>query len=144
LRHPSSDWVWGMDKLDPRTTAFADQRVTSDRARFERTQKLLIGTPDLRLAGPTWGWLEAAFRSMAAMQRRRYAESITTPTLFFGAGRDRVVLTDAIRAFAGRMPNARYVEIEDAEHEILMEIDQIRARFWQAFDEFVAPYADQS
>lgn len=142
LRGRSSDWVWGMDKLDPRTTAFADQRVTSDPNRFARTQKLLVGAPDLRLAGPTWGWLEAAFQSMRAMQGAGFAETISTPTLFCGAGRDRVVLTDAIRALARRMPNARYVEFEDSEHEILMENDAIRARFWKAFDEFVAPYAN--
>jgi len=34
--------------------------------------------------------------------------------------------------------NANYVEIEDAEHEILMENDAIRARFWREFDAFVA------
>lgn len=141
LRGRSSDWVWGMEKLDPRTTTFADQRVTSDRARFARTQKLLVAAPDLRLAGPTWGWLEAAFTSMDAMQRAGYAEAITTPTLFCGAGRDRIVLTDATRALAQRMPNARYVAFEDSEHEILMETDSIRARFWKAFDDFVAPYA---
>ena len=43
---------------------FADQIVTSDVARFQRTQDILRLHPELRLAGPTWGWLEAAYRSM--------------------------------------------------------------------------------
>jgi lysophospholipase len=35
------------------------------------------------------------------------------------------------------MPHGSSIVIEDAEHEILMENDSIRARFWKAFDEFV-------
>ena len=44
--------------------------------------------------------------------------------------------TEAIRDYAKRLPKARYVEIESAEHEILMENDAIRARFWAEFDAF--------
>ena len=50
-------------------------------------------------------------------------------------------LEKELTAFAKRLPHARYVEFEDAEHEILMERDDIRARFWREFDAFVAAYA---
>ena len=46
----------------------------------------------------------------------------------------------AAREFAARLPHGRYEELPDAEHEILMESDSIRARFWDAFDGFVAKY----
>jgi len=52
-----------------------------------------------------------------------------------------VVHTPAERAYAERLANARYVEIADSEHEILMERDATRARFWAEFDAFVAQYA---
>ncbi len=136
----SPEWVWGMRERDPLKLTFDDQIVTSDRARFKRAQDALAANPDIRLAGPTWGWLEAAYRSMASMNAPGYAEAITTPTLTCGAGRDRICLTPQIKAFAQRMPNGRYVEFEDAEHEILMENDSIRARFWKAFDDFVAAF----
>ena len=35
------------------------------------------------------------------------------------------------------MPHADYVEIAEAEHEILMERNPIRAQFWAAFDAFM-------
>jgi lysophospholipase len=127
-----------MDKRDPLTMRFEDQIVTSDRARFRRSQDMLSLTPEIRLAGPTWGWLEAAYRSMRAMQQASYAGTIPTPTLIFGAGRDRICLTRAAQDFAQRMPHGEYVELEDAEHEILMENDSIRGRFWKAFDQFIA------
>ncbi|MGD0190555.1 MAG: alpha/beta hydrolase [Rhizomicrobium sp.] len=136
LRGRSPDWVWGMDKRDPLAMSFGDNLVTSDRARFARAQDVLAHHPEIRLAGPTWGWLEAAYRSIALVRSPGYAEAITTPVLIVGAGRDRIVKTSATRAFVRRLPRATYLELEDAEHEILMENDSIRARFWTAFDKF--------
>ena len=137
LGKPSTRFVFGIEERDPLELRFEDNAVTSDRARFESTQSRLRSQPFLRIHGPTFGWLGAAFRSMRRMRRKSFAEEITTPLLVFGAGRDRVVRTEAVRAFAEKLPNARYVEIEDAEHEILMETDSIRSRFWKEFDAFV-------
>lgn len=140
----TAEWVWGMKERDPLRITFEDNRVTSDRERFSRTREILTGQHDIRLAGPTWGWLEAAYRSMSPMMAPGYAEAITTPCLIFGAGRDRIVKTDAVRDFAQRLPRATYVEFPEAEHEILMESDAIRARFWSAFDAFADKYLPAS
>jgi lysophospholipase len=134
-----TDWVWGMEGRDPHRVNFATQLVTSDPQRFERTQMLLREHPDLRLAGATWGWLAAALRSMDWL--RGQAALITTPLLVVGAGRDRICVTPAAKAFAQAMPHADYVEIPEAGHEILMERNAIRARFWEAFDAFMAQQA---
>lgn len=137
LSKPSTRFVFGMEEHDPMTLAFEHNTATSDRGRFQRTQDLLKAQPYLRIFGPTFGWLGAALSSMALMREADFAEAIVTPLLIFGAGRDRIVKTDAARRFAKNCPNARYVELEDAEHEILMENDAIRARFWAAFDAFI-------
>jgi lysophospholipase len=55
-----------------------------------------------------------------------------------GAGKDRICITPATKAFAARAPHADYVEIPEAEHEILMERGPIRAKFWTAFDDYMA------
>ncbi len=135
------NWIWGMDKRDPITMSFDRQLVTTDRARFQRTQDFLKTRPDLRLAGPTWGWLAQAYASMKTVMAPGYAEAIVTPTLIIGAGRDRIVDVSVDAAFAARMPKGSFVEFEDAEHEILMENDAIRARFWSVFDAFIAKNA---
>jgi lysophospholipase len=134
----SSDWVMGMAARDPLKLTFEDNLVTSDRARWLKAQSLCAERPELRLAGPTWGWLKAANDSMARERTPGFAEEIATPLLVCGAGKDRICLTEAARDFAERLPNGTYVEFEDSEHEILMENDSIRARFWQAFDAFTA------
>jgi len=130
-------WVWGMEARDPHRVTFATQMVTSDPQRFERTQMLLRENPDLRLAGATWAWLAAAMRSMRWLTAPGRPEAIATPTLIVGAGDDRICITPAARAFAARMPNARYVEIAGAGHEVLMERNSYRAQFWDAFDRFL-------
>jgi lysophospholipase len=129
-------WVWGMEARDPHNVTFATQMVTSDEARFGRTQQILREQPALRLAGATWSWLAAAMRSMAWLKAQ--APRITTRLLVIGAGADRIVLTEQTRAFAARLPNARYLEIAGAGHEMLMERDAIRAQWWAAVDEFLA------
>jgi lysophospholipase len=54
-----------------------------------------------------------------------------------GAGADRVVSAPALERFATRLKVGRLITIPDAQHEILVERDHIRAQFWAAFDAFI-------
>ena len=137
LRRPSGEFLPGLEERDQMTFPFEANLLTSDPARYRRMQDLMRVQPFLRTNGPTYGWLGAALRSMRRMQRSGFAEQITTPLLVLGAGKDRIVRVEATRNFARRLPHARYVEIEDAQHEILMEKDSVRARFWEEFDAFI-------
>jgi lysophospholipase len=134
-RGNANGWVWGVEARDPHAVNFATQWVTSDQARFDRTQAFLRAYPELRLSGPTWSWLAAAMRSMNLLNQQ--AEKITTPLLVIGAGADRIVTTSQTKAFAARLPNASYVQIAGAGHEMLMERDVFRVQWWAAFDDFM-------
>jgi lysophospholipase len=133
----ATDFVWGIAVRDPLTLTFARQIVTSDPGRFQRTKDFLKRHPELRTAGPTWGWVAAAYRALARFAAPGFAEKISTPALIMAAGRDRVVVTEASRRFAARLPAGVFHEIPESEHEILMERDAIRAQFWRAFDAFM-------
>lgn len=132
-----TDWVIGVNSRDPLTDPFEGNPVTSDKARWDSSHDFLRAHPDLRVVGPTWAWLRAAWRSMTAMKPPAYARVIETPALVFGAGIDHICLTPATRAFAGNLPHGRYVEFAQSKHEVLMERDEIRAQFWKEFDAFV-------
>ena len=134
---PSPEFVWGKGMRDQLPQPFDRQVVTSAPVRYARNQALLKANPELRLNGPTWSWLAAAIRSIALTRRPGYAEAIATRSIIFGAGQDQVCETPAAAAFAARMPDARFVEIAGAEHEILMERDALRGCFWSAFDAFM-------
>ena len=134
---PSEDFVWGMAARDQLKLPFSMQIVTSDPARYRRTQLRLAANPELRLNGPTWGWLAAALKSIMQLHAPGYAEAIHTPALVFGAGHDRVCNTAALTAFVSRMPNAQCRVIAGAGHELLMERDIYRDQVWDGFDRFM-------
>jgi lysophospholipase len=137
LGAPSQAFVWGMAKRDHRSLPFSLQIVTSDPVRYERSRRFLVAHPQLGLNGPTWGWLAAALKSILQLHAPGYAEAIVTPALLLAAGRDRVCNSQALCAFAARMPHALCLTIAGAEHEILMERDIYRDQVWAAFDRFM-------
>nr|TFG51332.1 MAG: alpha/beta hydrolase [Hyphomicrobiales bacterium] len=137
LRRASKRPLPDTAERDPRTISFEDNHVTSDPGRYKATQDKLKKQPFLRINGPSFGWLGAAFRSMRKIGNKNFAEEITTPLIVFGAGKDQVVKTEAIRTYVRWLAHAEYVEIDDSQHEILMEKNVVRARFWKAFDTFL-------
>ena len=46
------------------STTFEGNVLTHDRGRFARTGAQVRANPDLALGGPTWGWLDFAFRAV--------------------------------------------------------------------------------
>ncbi len=133
----SRAYVFGgnSDPLDGQT--FENNCFTSDRNRFMRSVEILDAAPQLALGAPTIGWLRAACRSMVTLQAPDYPSEIKIPILMVAAGQDQVVSTTAIEEFALRLKVGSHVLIAGSRHEILMESDDIRARFWAAFDAYL-------
>jgi lysophospholipase len=111
--------------------------LTSDRERFGRNRALIEAAPQLTLGAPTNGWLRAALRSMALIGAPAYPRRISLPILFFIAGEDTIVRQAAIEDFAARVKSGTHVVLANARHEILQETDDIRGRFWAAFDAYM-------
>jgi lysophospholipase len=132
----SDGYVWGGGPQHW-THPFAGNAVTTDAARFARAEALLQAEPRLRLASPTFQWLEAAFRSMALARSHDFAQSIETPVLLMGAAHDQIVHPGADMRLIRRLKHGSFVLLQ-AQHEIMMERDEIRNLFWGFFDAFVA------
>jgi lysophospholipase len=125
-------------EVDPYAASFEADRLTHDRARYERTQALINEHRDLALGGVTWGWLESAFEAISWLQRTPALTQLSIPVTIVGAGLDTLIDNEGQKLIAGRLPKGRYVEIPESFHEILMETDDIRAVFWREFDALVA------
>ena len=119
------------------TIPFADNPLTRDEARHSIAGKIFSVAPDLAIASPTIGWAATSFAAMAALQHPSIAAAITTPILIAAGPDDRITSTPMAKAFAARLPNGRFLALTGAEHEVLLEIEPVRAAFWQAFDGFV-------
>jgi lysophospholipase len=116
---------------------FDGNPFTSDRERFERNRQLVEQRPDLAIGSPTIGWLRAAFRSCDMLLTPRFAQRVRIPMLLVAAGTDRIVSSSAIETFASRLKIGARVALAGSQHELLQERDEIRQRFWAAFDAYL-------
>ncbi len=117
--------------------AFEGNPFTSDRDRFERNRQLIEQRPDLALGSPTNRWLKAAYASCAMLMAPELAQRVRIPMLLVAAGTDRIVSSSAIETFASRLKLAARVALAGSQHELLQERDEIRQRFWAAFDAYL-------
>lgn len=92
--------------------------------------------PAYALGPPSWGWLDAAYRSMAAVTPALLRE-VKTPLLILGTDQDRLVSPAPIRRTAKLVPNAELHMYPDAAHEILRESDAVRLDALARIDAFV-------
>lgn len=122
-------------QADPVAVPFEANVLTHDRARYEKMLALYRANPELRLGEPTWRWLAFGLSLRARLASAGAAERIPIPTLVVAAGGDRVVHVAPIRRFSERLPRGKYIELAGAFHEILMERDEYRNRFFECFDE---------
>lgn len=114
--------------------SFDGNTLTSDPDRFAVQAAWTGRTPALDVGGPSWAWFLAAYRSCRVLAQRRTLDSITMPVTIVQAGLEALVDNAAQDKAARRLPNARLVRIDGARHELLMERDDLRDRFWSAFD----------
>ncbi|WP_221793140.1 alpha/beta fold hydrolase [Aquisediminimonas sediminicola] len=113
------------------------QLLTHDADRYADEQDWIARQPSLELGPPSWGWLRAAFRSLALLHRPGMLERIDTPLLMMMAGRDRLVANRATQAAAARLADVRTLMIDGAFHELLRETDQYRDQAMNAIDAFL-------
>ncbi|CAB5079950.1 Lysophospholipase L2 (EC [Olavius algarvensis associated proteobacterium Delta 3] len=113
---------------------FHGNRLTSDPRRFRFAHQATIENPDLAVGGVTYGWLSATFRSIDLIGRPGFAEAIPTPSQIVCAELEQIVSIDAQYEICRRLQNCALTVIPGARHEILMERDPIRNKFWEIFD----------
>jgi lysophospholipase len=116
--------------------------LTSDAERHGDEGWWIEQVPALALGSVTYGWLDAAFQSLAAIfaappdargtgeggGSRPLLARITTPLLVLVPERDGLVDNGATRRAMGYLPQARLRVIAGAGHELLREASGIRAQ----------------
>jgi lysophospholipase len=113
---------------------FASNFVTHDERRYRFTDEWFTADPRLAVGGPTIGWSRQAVRSMTAALAPGYLERIDLPLLLMTAGEDRLIDPANHAPIVARLRHGEHFTIANARHEIMMETDDIRALFWEAFD----------
>jgi lysophospholipase len=118
-------------------TPFAENVLTSDKARYARNTLLYKTYPQLSLGSPTVSWINAVATASEKVRDPDFCAKVHMPILFVAAGADTVVSTRDIEHYARRLRSASIVTIDGAKHEILQENDFYREQFFAAFDAFI-------
>ncbi|MBU6235684.1 MAG: alpha/beta hydrolase [Alphaproteobacteria bacterium] len=114
--------------------------LTSDKTRREIQIRHQVENPSLRMGGLTFNWVRTALASNRFTQDPAWLSQVTTPLFVAMPSREMIVSNAATRFGVNHMPNVELVEITGSLHEVLMEKEEFRARFWQGFDAFTAKY----
>ena len=120
---------------------FDDNVLTSDPHRYARLRALNTAAPHLGLGNPTVAWVRAAFAAMARVNAQGGAERISVPVLAVAGAADKVTDTLATRRLIETIPAGRMVVLPGCRHEVLLERDPYRVRFWAAFERLAGEVA---
>lgn len=123
---------------------FEGNDLTSDPRRYARNAAIVEAAPQLAVAGPTIGWINAALRITRKLADPELPRRTGTPILIVVGADDHVVSIPAIARFANRLKAGRMILLPGARHEVLQETDAIRAQFWAAFDAFIPGGRDEA
>lgn len=100
--------------------------LTGDRDRFADEIWWVEQNPALALGGVTWGWLDAAFRSLDRLAAPGYLQRVTTPVLILMPEHEQVVDPAAARSVVSRLPEGRLKVAPGGRHELLRDVESVR------------------
>lgn len=125
----------GKDHAD----VFEGNIFTSDETRHARFRDLRLALGESSNDAPTYGWVNAAMKASAAIHAPGALDGVETPTLIISAGEEKQIDASDHERIADANPNIKHETISGGLHEIMMERDDLRATYFEAFDAFVAP-----
>jgi lysophospholipase len=132
--------AWKWSEKPGETPAGREMLLTHDRDRYGDEQWWRDARPELVMGPASWRWVERGYESMRRLEAPGAMEQVEVPVLILSTRIDRLVSHAANVRAAQRLPNGELVEFgEEAHHEILREVDEVRAR---AMDE-VARFLDR-
>ena len=130
-------YFWGIKPNMGKEISFNKNQVTSDKLRYSRTQKILRKNPNLKLWGVTNSWAFSVKNHLNQIRKPGWAENINTKILIMNSVKDEVVDSKSTAKIAERISQCKIVNFYNAKHEILMEQDVYRNKFWKNFDKFI-------
>lgn len=97
---------------------FSGNLLTSDRESFDWMAEQMRAHPEMTIGGPSFGWLDAALREIAALRR---LPPPPCPVQVWLGQDEAIVDAAAVTRLVARWPGARLETMPGARHEVLME-----------------------
>ncbi len=121
-----------------------DQLLTHDRDRYSDELWWRQRRSELVMGPGSWGWVERAYASNLGLERPGVLEGVETPVFVVATDHDKLVSFAAIERAVRRLPRGElFIFGEEAHHEVLREVDEVRNLALEAIDGFLAQIAAQ-
>lgn len=117
---------------------FEDNTLTRDRDMWAFMGMQLRAVPGLELGGPSLDWVRLAMSECASAAR---LPSPDLPCLTFLGSNERVVDSRAIHDRMARWPRSHLELVQNAEHEVLMDVPETRTAVMAKITEFLEQHA---
>lgn len=128
------EYVYGQTDCIP-FRPFEGNDVTHSKARYSLWRKHISEIEDMQLGGPTYQWIK---ESVAASRKARHiGKQNNIPILLLQAEEDTVVRNSAQDTFQKNSSCCEKIILENAKHEILMEVDSIRNKAIEYIKNFI-------
>ncbi len=119
------NYVFGYCDVDLARANFLKQKGHRNRDEFYKTLAMLQQNPDLLTAGPTFGYVVAAYDSQDILYR---VNGYNMPVVAFLSGQDKVVDSQAALEYCAARGIQTFI-YRDAFHNLTKEIEQYAPRF---------------
>ncbi|MCX7566399.1 alpha/beta hydrolase [Sulfitobacter sp. F26169L] len=114
------------------TAPFDDNMLTTDVEMYDMMRDQITAHPDLQLGGPSYIWLREALAETAHLAQRA---APNLPCITFVGSNERIVDVPRINTRMENWKGGQYRTIEGGEHEVLMEIPDIRTHVFDEISE---------
>ncbi len=130
--------AWKWSEKPGEIPAGRDRLLTHDPNRYADEQWWRDARPELVMGPASWGWVERAYASWRRLEEPGAMEAVQTPVLIASTTSDKLVSHPANVRGASRLPNGELMELgSEARHEILREVDDVRAQVMEEIAAFL-------
>ncbi|MCO4782540.1 MAG: alpha/beta hydrolase [Candidatus Cloacimonetes bacterium] len=113
--------------------AAISERLSSDKNRVNKVASYCAKEARLWMGGPTWQWVKEASKSILVAVTKANCVKVTTSTTILSPLDDVVISGANHKTLASYNKNIECIEFTGAKHEILIEEDIHREKFWNTF-----------
>lgn len=121
--------AWKWSEKPGELPAHRANLLTHDPDRYFDEQWWRDSRPELVMGPASWKWVERAYASCRRLEQPGALEAVGIPVLIVSTSGDKLVSHEANVRAAKRLPKGKLVTFgEEARHEILREVDEVRDR----------------
>ncbi|PTX56623.1 lysophospholipase [Litoreibacter ponti] len=113
---------------------FEDNMLTREQEMYDYMRDQIAAHPELSLGGPSFAWLHEALKECRALSMRPTPQ---VPAITFLGTKERIVDSPAIHDRMSRWQNGELRLVEGAEHEVIMDYDDVQDQVYDAALELI-------